>query len=719
MPVIQRRLDFAAPRASVANRGLWAMLLTTLIIAVALIGRPPGPAAAQEEECANQAIREAQGADFLPDCRAWEKVSPHDKNDFDIFGGVVKSAIDGGGVAYRSEGAFADSQSSPAFNQYVSFRQSDGWSVKAILPRGGPTPLIFTRTAVSLRPDLTAAVISAITPPALAPGAFPSGANWYLSDFSTGELQTLNDRRQAPEPVPDSTTVRFGGASAGLDHIVFTSTVPLLPEAAGTTRSLYEWVDGTLRVASVLPNGTLASAADPALSVNDRHDEFNMVSADGRRIFFRASGGPRPGAIYLRENGEQTVEITASQRSEPDPTGPKTPQFAFASDDGSKAFFTTNEQLVDDDTDTATDLYVYDAESGELHRASGDTDMPGATSAQVTHVSGGALDGSRAYFVASGVLAPGAVSGQPNVYLWEADEGDGGEVRFIATVASSERNSFALGMGGAWISDNGRFFAIRSAQNLTGFATGGHAQAYLYDAETGELECGSCNPDGSTPRGPVQFAPTLGWLPDHVLDDGTLFFTSPDPLVPRDTNNRLDVYVYAGEAPQLISSGRGSHDSFFETASPDGTDVYFRTRNQLLAEDVDPNVDLYDARAGGGFDPGPEPPAPCAGSACQGDPTPPPEAIEPGSEGYEGPGNLDSSQQARCVDLERKAQSHQRQARRQQRKAKQLKDEARRASGKRRAALRSKADAAARRAKRNRQKARKLERQARSCREGG
>jgi hypothetical protein len=122
-----------------------------------------------------------------------------------------------------------------------------------------------------------------------------------------------------------------------------------------------------------------------------------------------------------------------------------------------------------------------------------------------------------------------------------------------------------------------------------------------------------------------------------------VFFDSPDALVPQDTNGRYDVYEYdvaAGEV-RLISSGKSSSDSYFDEATPDGSDVFFTTREPLVAEDTDTVGDLYDARVDGGIAAQVQLPSPgCAGDACQGAAGVAPGFGAPSSQLYVGAGNL-------------------------------------------------------------------------------
>jgi hypothetical protein len=88
----------------------------------------------------------------------------------------------------------------------------------------------------------------------------------------------------------------------------------------------------------------------------------------------------------------------------------------------------------------------------------------------------------------------------------------------------------------------------------------------------------------------------------------------------------------------LLSGGRGSQDSNFLAVDETGRNVFFTTRDQLVPQDHDELMDLYDAREGGGFPPM-ERGVECQGEACQ-PPVSPPSDLILGSLAFEGAGNL-------------------------------------------------------------------------------
>jgi hypothetical protein len=104
-----------------------------------------------------------------------------------------------------------------------------------------------------------------------------------------------------------------------------------------------------------------------------------------------------------------------------------------------------------------------------------------------------------------------------------------------------------------------------------------------------------------------------------LLDDGTVFFDTPDALVAADSNGARDVYSSRNGRVTLISRGTQAFGATFVEATPDGHDVFFVTGDRLVGQDRDDTDDLYDARIGGGIaSQSPVPgPASCAGDQCR------------------------------------------------------------------------------------------------------
>jgi hypothetical protein len=631
-----------------------------LAMAVPLVSL--APASASVDTCSNALIRQEDNSSALPDCRAYEMVSPSDKDANDLFQALpdAASSTSGNALVFTSSAAFGDVQSAAGYLYYRSVRGEAGWETHGVVPPVSSGGLV-ANTVEGFSEDLTHEALSWADPP-LAPGAAEHTRNLYLRNNETGSYQLLDGAET------ESSRTAFAAASQDYSHILFESTDVLAPKATSGVPNVYEEVNGEVRLVSILPDGEAdTGGAYPgpgkvlggytegpgALGANYT---YAAMSRDGSRIFWSDDAN---GQIYVRLDGTTTVEVTASQRTTPDPEGEEPKYFLGATPDGSKVFFESDEKLTNDSTasqrgsnpDEATDLYMYDVDSGVLTDLSV-SPTPGAP-AFVQGLVGISEDGSYVYFAADGALKPGAVSGTPNVYLWH-----NGEVRLVTPLSESlydqtnwESTTDAFGPKGAQVSADGRFLLITSPDKLTSYETAGFFTYYRYDAEDSLLQCVSCNPRtsqssaGATDSAPETVGTGLAFLrPRRLSESGQVFFNTPEALLATDTNGKQDVYEWDG-APHLISSGQSSDDSWFQDASPNGSDVFLSTREQLLPEDQDNNVDIYDARVGGGF---PQPAeVACTGTGCQGVPPTPPIFATPASVTFGGVGNFAAAPKAK------------------------------------------------------------------------
>ena len=577
--------------------------------------------------CPNEASRAGQpAAGGLPDCRAFEMVSPVDKNDNDAvaLNFYGRSATSGEAVTYESKGSFEGALGAPYNSQYLSQRTPAGWATRNISPPSTPdvsTPISSQWLGMDFTPDLSKGLLIAGDPPLTsdAPAGFES---LYVSDIAAGGYRFVSEDQGVPYEFPN-VAVGLGGASASdLSHVVFEKEDRLL-----------EWVDGQVASISSDPS-QVGSALDRQFFAGMWH----AVSADGSRVFFtrRETNQGREGQVFLREGQSPAVEVSASQRGAPDPGGPRPALFWGANADGSRVFFTSPAELTDDantgPADNAANLYEFNVELGALTDLTVDNGDPdGAGVAGVVALS---EDGSYVYFVADGVLAPAVaagkpVAGQPNLYVSHE-----GVVSFIATLGGGDGSDWGEGLAKntVAVTADGSRMAFQSRQTLTGYdnrdANTGEPdeEVYLYDANSKLLSCVSCRSSGERPTGPSNLYSHFAnreegdlYKPRSFSDDGSrLFFQSADALVPADSNGAWDVYEYEHGFVSLISDGAGDHQSFLQDVSASGNDVFFATADQLVGQDLDNRVDFYDARVDGGF-PAPETPLPgCeSGELCR------------------------------------------------------------------------------------------------------
>lgn len=619
----------------------------------------PSPPAAPGE-CPNQAIREAQGSTFLPECRAYEKVSPSEKGHGDIvgFGETNVASADGDAVTFDSYTPFGDATGSSAVGQtqYVARRGPDGWSSHAITPLARyDANQVFTGSThyMVFSDDLRRAVVVGYDLPAAA-GGVPHRFNLYSEDTTTNALRTVTVSQDGfPDPLPkfiEMNTVTDWGVSADARHIAFTSYAPYLPEAVSNglfgPPNAYQWNDGVLTLAGRLPDGTVpARGSEIRVSRADALSRTNYrdaMSDDGSRLLFFASQGGQS-QLFQRIDGAETVWVSEPEidPSEPNPPPgyqpePAAVQLEMATPDGRNVFFYTRSALLPGDRDEDLDLYRWTAgpEPASERNLTLISDQVPPDAEQ--DVFGAADDGDVVYYKGGG---------GPQLLVWArgvthrvtgALEGARGQNGVQADGAA------AVAPGLSRVSTDGRYVVFSGfnggefTRSLTGApieveGTNAPSQLYLYDLDQETLKCLSCATDGATRYQPSvipeanQAIVGMDFVtvrPRYLSSSGKVFFSTVQPLLAADTNNASDTYEYDPTTAsfRLLTAGTGHEPATFAAADTNGDDVFLATRDQLVPGDQDNLIDLYDARVGGGRLEPMAPPTspPCQGEACQG-----------------------------------------------------------------------------------------------------
>lgn len=614
-----------------------------------------------------------------PDQRVFELVSPAQKNGGQVLPaepiistcGLIEckpgpgyshfpmqSAPDGGTVVYEGT-PFTAAGGAVIENEYIARRTASGWGTVNLTPtlllsKGGQGYKAFDES-------LREGILEQISP-SLDPSAPSEYTNLYrqpaAKPLQLTPLLLSTPPNRGPGGGSGSFKTTYAGSSADFSHQAFeandaltleSSSAPEAVDGGEKENNLYEWVNGELRLVNVLPgNGeTIPGAVFGSGTVlegggaNASAVVTNAISDDGSRIFWTSKAGQ----LYVREDGEVTVEIE-------DPG-----KFLTASADGSKVLL--------------SDGCLYGLAAGECE------DLTGGQGG-FQGIAGQSDDLSRIYFLDTAALVgsgkndrgQSAVVGKPNLYAY-----DGDATSFIATLLASDNAITAItgdwraspSVRSAEASPAGRFLAFLSTAPLTGvdnvgpclLETGKYVDApcsevFLYDSATGELLCPSCNSSGAAPLGRsllrwIEHVPGSLPQPRYLTDSGRLYFDSGDSLTYFDTNAGVeDVYQYEpqgvgsctreGGCVSLISAGRGAVDSNFLAMDASGENVFFTTRDRLVAADQDDLIDLYDARVGGGFAAEAQPPIPCSGETCQ-PPTPVPAEAPSASQNPLGQGN--------------------------------------------------------------------------------
>jgi hypothetical protein len=679
----------------VTRLGVFVCVALSLLWALPLGAGAAGDA--NEAICPNEAW--TGFSPYLAGCRAYELVSPPFKEGTRLGG--VQIAGDGSSVLASSLGAFvgAEGDTTAAGAAYRFTRRGSGWTASAESPssavfetsRRVAASRDFSRTLFAThRPTQAAEVVDLYVREAdgalaevgpMAPPAAEAGP-------PTGASQTLD--------IQDS----YASASADLSHIAFEleGERPRWPgdttlSVAGA-ESLYEYIGTGNREPSLVGlNSEGHVISDCSTVLGDGVEGFNThnaVSASGETVFFTAVGhtpeghgceesvsAPAVSELYARLRGAQTVAISepsGDQCAECNTTAPRPAEFQGASEDGSKAFFLTEQELLPGTATNNLYEYDFDAPAGQkIVRVS--TGSPAPEVQGVTRVS---EDGSHVYFVAkavltsepNGSLAPGhqvAQAGAENLYLFERDAAyPSGRMAFVAALSEADSRDWrATDARPVQATPDGRFLVFTSVADITPGDTAEEPQVFEYDALDGMLvrasigqagyPAGSANADAHASELPLQeyrpgVSPTQPNSGLAISADGSrVLFSSAGALTPRaeaaQAVGAQSVYEYrssgsvADGAVYLISNGRDGVNAITLGLDPAGANVFFQTAQPLLPQDGDTQYDIYDAREDGGF-PIPLGSPACEGDACRGAPTAPPVLGLPGSLSILPGGNL-------------------------------------------------------------------------------
>jgi hypothetical protein len=640
----------------------------------------------KQTDCPNESLRYGYGAD-LPDCRAYEQATPVDKDgtNAQLLYDAVQASADGGAVTFFSEAGVPGGTGAGQLPVFLSSRGANGWATQGLLPPGHVGQ--YTSNVIGWTPTSTEAFSQETQ-------LQPFGTVLEARNTADGSVRTIVASAEAP-------VYRYVGASSDGELVYFeVPRAKLTPDAVAGEHNVYVWdrTTGALSLVGVLPDAACGSPPctpaggsvagpynwwDGEGAGGGSADKFfleaeNAISSDGQKAYFTAGETDQ---LYVRENpasaGAVTAQVSASQKTNgtgpggTDPNGPRPAAFMMATPDGSKAFFTSPEELTNDantgNSDEGDDLYRYEPASGALTDLTPDAADPNG--AEVKGVLGVSEDGSYVYFVANGALdgvGPGthgncigtdAWQGGCSLYLWHD-----GEVRFVASLNPSgitathglsdaadwlPRGEVVAGgaeaVNTARVSSDGHVLLFRSQNRLTAYDNQGVPEFYRYDEQTGQLGCVSCNPSGALQTDAGQ--PELQTQTSYVGVGGLaalqtrnlsasgdqFFFETSESLLPRDTNGVTDVYEWEatgagscessadeGGCMYLLSTGKSPDGSHFGDASASGDEAFIFTDQSLVGQDEDQLIDVYDVRVDGGLQSeNPSAVTPCGGEECK------------------------------------------------------------------------------------------------------
>ncbi len=278
-----------------------------------------------------------------------------------------------------------------------------------------------------------------------------------------------------------------------------------------------------------------------------------------------------------------------------------------------------------------------------------------------------AANGERVYFVAHGVLTNGAnregntpIKGAENLYVYDVAEkrnlfiadlcsgnGVSGQVVDQSCPGGSDIRSL-LGEHGAQTTRDGEFLVFSSYGQLAPGDVDTAKDIYRYDAATQTLVRVSVGENGFDTNGnndlynvelPIECPKAVSSCLPVISEDGSrIVFATAEPLSPQAANGLSNVYEWHEGHVSLISSGVSPEAEGVQVngtggvvITPSGLNIFFVSAQGLVPQDTDGVGDVYDARLGEGFPPGPAPRRQCEGDACQGPLMNPAPLLVPGS----------------------------------------------------------------------------------------
>lgn len=602
--------------------------------------------------CPNQSLRTGLAAS-LPDCRAYELVSPTDTGGLPPKGigytgdrfATVEAAPLGNAVSFILKGGtLPGAEGTGGFNgdQYRAVRGPSGWVTTGLGPSG--------TEAIAAHPGSTSADQGfGFWDAVLEGSAVIDGLVTRYLRYPDGHSELVGRGSLATDPRAEGKFLTEGGT-----HIVFQTRniFPIVaqqiePDAPPTgTWAVYDRTpDGVTHVVSLLPGNVTPKATENAVYLGS--------STDGEGVAFEIGD-----KLYLRVHNATTYEIGENV----DDAGEHL-AFAGVSEGGRRIFYLEDGDLLAFDTET--EAVIPFSQSGNV---------------TVVNVASG---GSRAYFLSPSVLTAEpnpngatAQAGKQNLYLSEE-----GSIGFVGTVTARDVEGETTEVGlkvdglGLWtqvlvggqlvwdpsrLGADGSVLLFQSRANLDGYDPGGPAEIYRYDSTADQLQCISCIPTGEPATGgallqsfaqediaPEPFS-SFGFVANLRADGRRAFFESTEALVSTDTDEVRDVYEWEeqgegscaspGGCVYLITSGHSARDNYLYGLSRSGDDVFFTTADRLTGAGAGGATSIYDARVNGGFAESVS--SVCQGEGCRPGLAPPPALTAPAKPALDGEDNF-------------------------------------------------------------------------------
>ena len=340
----------------------------------------------------------------------------------------------------------------------------------------------------------------------------------------------------------------------------------------------------------LLPGSAPAVHGQPELVFNPPLPQDLRVSGDGTVLAYETAEtdfGDTDGItdVYLRASGANTRVSTGPAGG----NGPFAADLVAVSEDGSRVIFQTSEKLVPEDEDfDSRDVYEWSGGTTTLLSVG----PAGGTASVEATFAGASANATRVFFRSWEHLIAGdedaCFAGQPEERpCFDLYERSGGMTTLVSTgpneAATEDQDASFLDA-----SADGTKVFFETQESLVAEDTDGGGTSIgpfdIYEhagATTTLVSTSALNPN-------QPFNAQFG----DVSEDGTrVFFRTQEQLTADDTDGGFDIFERSGGQTTRISRGSlddntGAHAKF-QGMTPDGAHVFFDTPEQLEPEDAD------------------------------------------------------------------------------------------------------------------------------------
>jgi hypothetical protein len=477
-----------------------------------------------------------------------------------------------------------------------------GASITAISPREDEYISSATYTVTvdtgsgdgTLRLDLidNDSILNSVNQPLGGPGA-DNGR------FTTGEVYTIN---KAPVPAGDLTRVSVNSSGAQANGISFGSSISGDGRFIAFHSSANNLVSGDVNDAEDAFVHDRQTGITSLVSVKTGGEQANYasgspgISDDGRYVVFASQASNLitddknyhgwDVFVHDRQTGETTcVSVNSSGEQGNDES------FNGAiSGDGRYVTFESNAtNLVNDDTNGKSDVFLHDRQTGETIRIS--VSSSGAQADGASYMAGVSANGRFVSFESNADnLVNGDTNGAMDVFVRDRQTGETRRVSVASNGIQANDGSFVPGISG-----NGQYVVFESdATNLVSGDKYGLTHIYVNDLQTGETTRVSVASDG---------AQMVGRSSDATMSDDGRFVAFDYAATDNYGSALFEIYMHDRQtgattfASANLNGGHGSSDqdsSYAASLSADGRFLTFTSlASNLITGDTNGAADIF------------------------------------------------------------------------------------------------------------------------------